>query len=72
MQGRFPVNSVFALLLSVTVLGIAAVPVSAQRRGPRGGEEDAARYGWTFNLEAAKKSARHTGKPIMVVLRCVP
>lgn len=31
-----------------------------------------ARFGWLSSLEEGKTEARKTGKPLMVVLRCVP
>lgn len=41
---------------------------------PRFGEldGDAARYGWGSSLTEAKSKAQKSGKPIMVVVRCVP
>jgi hypothetical protein len=58
-----------AVLLALGFLGLADTPVLAQRgRGdPRG-----SRYGWLSSLEAGKAQARSSGKPLMVVLRCVP
>lgn len=59
----------FALTLSSAALTAAEAP--AQFRG-RGGEANAARYGWLSSLESGKAKARQTGKPLMVVIRCVP
>jgi len=42
------------------------------RRGPGGDRGDAARYGWLSDFTQAKELARKTGKPLLVVLRCVP
>jgi hypothetical protein len=36
------------------------------------GEMEAARKGWIFNLSTGQQLARQTGKPLMVVVRCVP
>ena len=33
---------------------------------------EAGEYGWLSNLQAGQAEARKTGKPLMVVLRCVP
>lgn len=40
--------------------------------GDRRWRETAARYGWLTDYSKAKAEARKTGKPMMVVLRCVP
>jgi hypothetical protein len=64
---RSPVVAVLALAGIVLAEG----PAWAQR-GQRFGEPSAARYGWLFSLSAGKQKARETGKPLMVVLRCVP
>ena len=60
---------VAALALAGIALGEA--PVLAQK-GPRGGEQAAVKNGWLFSLSAGKQQARQTGKPLMVVIRCVP
>jgi hypothetical protein len=62
-------SSVFALALAGIALG--ETPVLAQK-GPRGSEQAAVRNGWVFSLSAGKEQARQTGKPLMVVIRCVP
>lgn len=65
MTGRF---------VTVVALGWVALAVGegrAQFRGPRGGDP-AARYGWLPGLEDGKARARVTGKPLMVMVRCVP
>lgn len=43
-----------------------------QFKGGKGGKGDAGRYGWLPSIEAGRSEARRTGKPMMVVLRCVP
>ena len=57
--------------LALAALALTDSPVLAQR-GRRGGEQDAFRNGWVFGLSRGKELARKTGKPLMVVLRCVP
>lgn len=61
--GRF----VPAVLTALLVVGSA----SAQP-GRRGGREEGAEYGWRSNYAAARAEAKRTGKPLMVVFRCVP
>jgi hypothetical protein len=58
-------------LLALGMLALVDTPVQAQGKKP-GGEENAARFGWLSNLEEGKALARKTGKPLMVVFRCVP
>jgi hypothetical protein len=55
-------------LVAALALGLAA-PLAAQ---PRMRGDDAARYGWLPTLEQGKAEARKTGKPLMVVIRCIP
>jgi hypothetical protein len=57
------------LVLALGTLILTDASVQAQRRR---GDQDAARFGWLSNLESGKAEARKSGKPIMVVLRCVP
>jgi hypothetical protein len=61
---------------AVTVLALAGVAWGGScglaQRGQGLWEADAARYGWLSRLDAGKKATRRTGKPLMVVLRCVP
>jgi hypothetical protein len=60
-----------AVFLVLGTLVLAGSPLRAQFGVPRGGEE-AARYGWLPTLEAGTAEARQSGKPLLVVLRCVP
>ena len=61
----------WAVLLILGFLGFANISLQAQPRGPRG-MDAAVKNGWLFNLEEGKAEARKTGKPLFVVLRCVP
>ena len=58
------------------VLGLVALTgtnAMAQRRGPRGGDQqEARRAGWIHSLDEGVAEARKSGKPLMVVIRCVP
>jgi hypothetical protein len=57
--------------LALAGAALAGAPAQAQR-GPRPGEGPAARHGWVLSLGEGQRQARATGKPLMVVLRCVP
>lgn len=56
------------LVLGVTVSTV--LPVHAQKRSR--GQENAGKYRWMSSYAGARKLARKTGKPLMVVIRCVP
>ena len=59
-------------VLALGCLALADVPARGQGKGPGLGDPQAARYGWASSLAAGKEQARQSGKPLMVVLRCVP
>lgn len=62
-----------SLLVALTIAGIALGPASAYAQRDRENDDQAAgRYSWRFSLAAGMREARETGKPVMVVLRCVP
>lgn len=61
---------VFAGLALGTVLGLGS-PALAQSKGSKG-KDGAAKSGWLSTLEEGKSQARTSGKPLMVVMRCVP
>lgn len=52
------------------MLLLAGSLIHAQRRGRLG--SGASRYGWRQSYSQAKAEAKKTGKPIMLVFRCVP
>ena len=56
-------------LIALLLGGLSASPALAQKGRVR---DDAAKYGWTDDLPAAMKEAKRTGKPVVVVLRCIP
>ncbi len=35
-------------------------------------QTEARRYGWLLSLGQGLDRARHTGRPLMVVIRCIP
>jgi hypothetical protein len=61
-----------AALLALGLVVLTATSLPAQRGRPRFGDPQPARYGWLSSLEEGKARARQSGKPLMVVLRCVP
>jgi hypothetical protein len=63
-------NSRLAVFLALGAVALADSSLLAQGRGRRG--EPGGRYGWLSNLAAGKAQARQSGKPLMVVVRCVP
>lgn len=54
--------------LTFGALLMTAAPTGAQRAR----EDEGKKYGWLSSLEEGKAEARRSGKPLMVVLRCVP
>jgi hypothetical protein len=64
-------RSVLVALLALAGVVLGDAPAWGQR-GRGSSEQAAARNGWLFNLEGGKRLARQTGKPLMVVIRCVP
>ena len=58
-----------AVLLAATLSGVHAPSLLAQRRGD---QQQAAQHGWIMNYDEGKNLARQSGKPLMVVFRCVP
>jgi hypothetical protein len=56
----------------LALAGIALSSSSALAQRALRGNLDAVRNGWVFSLSEGKRQADRTGKPLMVVLRCVP
>jgi hypothetical protein len=61
-----------AVSLALCMLVFTDAPSAAQPRGPRRGDGRADQYGWLSSLEEGKARARQSGRPLMVVVRCVP
>lgn len=57
-------------LIALALGAMSASPAFAQKGGRV--RDDAAKYGWSDDLPAAMKEAKRTGKPVVVVLRCIP
>ena len=60
----------FLGLLALGFLFMATPSLYAQPRGR--GDADAAKNGWIFDLDEGISQAEKSGKPLMVVFRCVP
>ncbi len=56
------------LFLALGLLPLVDAPLWAQFRR----QDPAVQNGWLFSLEEGKARARASGKPLMVVIRCVP
>ena len=56
--------SMFAILAT-----LIATPVAEAQRGRMGSPTQ---NGWLGDYRSGKEEARKTGKPLMVVIRCVP
>jgi hypothetical protein len=61
-----------AAVLALGLLALTDAPLHAQFRGRGRGDGEASRHGWLFSLRAGTDRARAAGKPLLVVLRCVP
>jgi hypothetical protein len=59
------------LTLTVVVAGMA-VDVLGQDKQVRDDGVTALKHGWVLNFDKAKRQARKTNRPLMVVFRCVP
>jgi hypothetical protein len=58
------------VFLALAGIMLTTTPVLAQRG--RFGDRFGFQNGWLSSLSAGKREAQRTGKPLMVVLRCVP
>ena len=65
-------NCRFVALLALGFVTLADTPAQAQPGRGRRGEQDAGQHGWIFGLADGKAQAQRSGKPLMVVVRCVP
>jgi hypothetical protein len=59
------------LTLTVVVAGMA-VDVFGQDEQVRDDGVAALKHGWVLNFDEAKRQARKTNRPLMVVFRCIP
>jgi hypothetical protein len=55
-------------LVALGSVALLAAPAAGQFKGPKGG----GKTGWLSSLAEGKSQARASGKPLMVVIRCVP
>ena len=58
--------------VSLLLIGLAADRAFAQEERFRDDRAEAGMYGWVFDYGEAKRQARKTNRPLMVVFRCVP
>lgn len=58
-------------LLAAVLLPLVAPALASAQPGRRGGESGF-EYGWLASYEAGLAAARRSGKPLMVVFRCIP
>ena len=61
-----------AAFLALALVALTDQTLVAQAGPRRGDQQTAARYDWLASLEEGQAQARKTGRPLMVVLRCVP
>ena len=61
-----------SLVAVVALAGVALADTEVLAQRGRRGEQDGGRHGWLPSLSEGKRQASRTGKPLMVVLRCVP
>jgi hypothetical protein len=59
-------------LLAAAIMLLGQGPAAAQFRGRDDDDPEAPRHGWLASLSAGKERARTEGKPLMVVIRCLP
>lgn len=58
--------------VSLLLIGLAADRAFAQEERFDDDRAEARKHGWVFNYDEAKRQARKTNRPLMVVFRCVP
>lgn len=58
-------------LLAFGLIALLGTHANAQFKG-KGKEASASKYGWLSSLADGRSEANASGKPMMVVLRCVP
>ena len=61
-----------SLLLALASVLLAAAPLLAQPRGTGRDDQAAGKNGWLSSLDEGITQAEKTGKPLMVIFRCVP
>jgi hypothetical protein len=65
-------KTIGSAILPLTFILLLTSQSPAQFRDRREGIPNAGQYGWLPSLAQGKAQAEKTGKPIMVVIRCVP
>lgn len=55
------------------LVSLVTLPTGHACRAQGGGwQAEARHYGWQLDFESARRAAQRSGKPLMVVIRCVP
>jgi hypothetical protein len=63
----------FTLAALLALIPLVQTRSSAPRRGPNAGDaRETSQRGWLPSLDEGLAEAAKTGKPVMVVFRCVP
>ena len=64
---------ILALTVALTVV-VAGLTADAFGQGDRIGDDgaEARKHGWVLNYNEARRQARKTNRPLMVVFRCIP
>lgn len=58
-------------IVMMAALGVGMATFESSAWAQRG-RDDSAAFGWTSDYSSAKAMAKKTGKPLMVVFRCIP
>lgn len=62
----------FGVVLTVVFIITVLAGLALAQRGRGRPSESGAEFGWINDLAKARELAQKSGKPIMVVIRCVP
>lgn len=69
---HYPSNRGLAIM-GILLAGLAgSSQAHAQSKGGKEGRDSGAAYGWISDYATGKAEAKRTGKPLMIVFRCVP
>ena len=60
------------LALSSTIIGMVSGLVFGQGERFDDDRVEAEKLGWVFDYDQAKRDAKNTNRPLLVVIRCVP
>ncbi len=60
------------MLALALVVSLNGPSVFAQRQAENEWRIDAKEHGWRLDYKQARQEAKRSGKPMMVVIRCIP